>query len=280
MGMRGRLEASLLRARVQGKAREPRRRIRPVEAVHARARGPAPAGRPGHALVPDPDEPDQIPSARCTSLEGRSMETAHRLFAPCGWRIVLLAVALPSCGSERGRPSPDTVGSAPPGPDRLAPPRGDGDPGRTRRGKSLGRGGMDSGTGPYRRGRTPLGRRRGEPGARLGHGRRSRPGLPRGLALRLLSSADSQRAPHSRGVRDGLGSIAAVREGRCTILDGTSYLNRPGPRLAASDELLAAALRPSTHADLAAAYAPAMVTGWRPSCFPPGAGRPCTDGAR
>ena len=42
------------------------------------------------------------------------METAHRLFAPCGWRIVFLAVALPSCGSEPGRPSPDTVGSAPP----------------------------------------------------------------------------------------------------------------------------------------------------------------------
>lgn len=66
------------------------------------------------------------------------------------------------------------------------------------------------------------------------------------------------------GIRDGLGSVAAVRAGRCTILDGKSYLNRPGPRLAASAELLAAALRPSAHADLAAAYAPAMVAGWRP----------------
>lgn len=42
------------------------------------------------------------------------METAPRLFAPRGWWIVFLAVALPSCAPERGRPSPDTAGSAPP----------------------------------------------------------------------------------------------------------------------------------------------------------------------
>lgn len=83
--------------------------------------------------------------------------------------------------------------------------------------------------------------------------------LPCGFSLqRTLSELGSP------GIHDGLGRIAAVREGRCTILDGKSYLNRPGPRLAASAELLAAALRPSAHADLAATYAPAMVTGWSP----------------
>ena len=85
--------------------------------------------------------------------------------------------------------------------------------------------------------------------------------LPCGFSLpRTLSELGTPR------IRDGLGSIAAVRAGRCTILDGKSYLNRPGPRLAASAELLAAALRPSAHANLAAAYAPAMVAGWRPPC--------------
>ena len=42
------------------------------------------------------------------------METALRPFAPHGWWMVFLAIALPSCGPERGRPSPDTVGSGPP----------------------------------------------------------------------------------------------------------------------------------------------------------------------
>lgn len=66
-------------------------------------------------------------------------------------------------------------------------------------------------------------------------------------------------------VRRGLRMVAAVREGRCTILDGESYLNRPGPRLAESAELLAAALRPTAHPDLAATYAPAMEDAWRPA---------------
>lgn len=83
--------------------------------------------------------------------------------------------------------------------------------------------------------------------------------LPCGFSLRRVLSELG-----SLGIHDGLGRIAAVREGRCTILDGKSYLNRPGPRLVAATELLAAALRPSAHADLAATYAPAMVTGWSP----------------
>ncbi len=83
--------------------------------------------------------------------------------------------------------------------------------------------------------------------------------LPCGFSLRRTLSELG-----TPGIHGGLRRIAAVRERRCTILDGKSYLNRPGPRLAASAELLAAALRPSAHADLAATYAPAMVTGWSP----------------
>ena len=83
--------------------------------------------------------------------------------------------------------------------------------------------------------------------------------LPCGFSL--TRTLGELRTP---GIRNGIGSIAAVRAGRCTILDGMSYLNRPGPRLAASAELLAMALRPSAYPDLAAAYAPAMVAGWSP----------------
>ena len=90
----------------------------------------------------------------------------------------------------------------------------------------------------------------------------------RGAASRARSGIrrfDDDLRPASTFLRRTLlGRIAAVREGRCTILDGKSYLNRPGSRLAASAELLAAALRPSAHADLAATYAPATVTGWSP----------------
>ena len=63
------------------------------------------------------------------------METAVRLFAPRRWCIVFLAVALPSSVAESGCPSPDRGGSAPPGRNLLAPPRSDGDPGRTGRGR-------------------------------------------------------------------------------------------------------------------------------------------------
>lgn len=52
--------------------------------------------------------------------------------------------------------------------------------------------------------------------------------------------------------RRGLGAIAAVREGRCTVLDGDAFLNRPSPRLADSAELLATALHPGAFPDLEA----------------------------
>jgi len=56
-------------------------------------------------------------------------------------------------------------------------------------------------------------------------------------------------------VRSGLASIRAVREGRLLALDGNAYFNRPGPRLADSTELLAAALHPTRLPDLAERYA-------------------------
>ena len=45
-------------------------------------------------------------------------------------------------------------------------------------------------------------------------------------------------------VAAGLGRTRAAREGRCFVLDGNAYFNRPGPRLADSAELLAGILHP------------------------------------
>lgn len=45
-------------------------------------------------------------------------------------------------------------------------------------------------------------------------------------------------------VADGLRRMRAVQEGRCFVLDGNAYFNRPGPRLADSTELLAGVLHP------------------------------------
>lgn len=45
-------------------------------------------------------------------------------------------------------------------------------------------------------------------------------------------------------VAAGMRRIPAVREGRCTVVDGNAYFNRPGPRLADSAELLAGILHP------------------------------------
>lgn len=50
--------------------------------------------------------------------------------------------------------------------------------------------------------------------------------------------------------QEGLAAIPAVREGRCSVLDGNAYLNRPSPRLAESAELLAVALRPGAFPEL------------------------------
>lgn len=46
----------------------------------------------------------------------------------------------------------------------------------------------------------------------------------------------------------------AVREGRAYLLDGSAYFNRPGPRIAASCELLAAALHPTLFPDITARH--------------------------
>ncbi len=51
-------------------------------------------------------------------------------------------------------------------------------------------------------------------------------------------------------VATGLRSIRAVKEGRCVILDGHSYLNRPSPRLVESAEMLAAAVHGEALPDL------------------------------
>lgn len=42
------------------------------------------------------------------------------------------------------------------------------------------------------------------------------------------------------GLSGALRSVRAVREGRCIVLDGHAYFNRPGPRLAEGAEVLAA----------------------------------------
>lgn len=45
-------------------------------------------------------------------------------------------------------------------------------------------------------------------------------------------------------VARGMRRVRAIREGRCRVLDGNAYFNRPGPRLADSAELLASAIHP------------------------------------
>ena len=51
-------------------------------------------------------------------------------------------------------------------------------------------------------------------------------------------------------VSSGLRRLRAVREGRCFVLDGNAYFNRPGPRLADSAELLAGVLHPEIFPDV------------------------------
>jgi iron complex transport system substrate-binding protein len=53
--------------------------------------------------------------------------------------------------------------------------------------------------------------------------------------------------------------MRAVREGRCFVLDGNAYFNRPGPRLADSAELLAAVLHPDAFPGARERYAGAWV---------------------
>ena len=60
-------------------------------------------------------------------------------------------------------------------------------------------------------------------------------------------------------VQAGMRRMRAVREGRCFVLDGNAYFNRPGPRLADSAELLAAVLHPDAFPDERERYAGAWV---------------------
>jgi iron complex transport system substrate-binding protein len=62
-------------------------------------------------------------------------------------------------------------------------------------------------------------------------------------------------------VAAGLRSVPAVHDGRCFVLDGNAYFNRPGPRLADSVELLAGVLHPELFADYRERYGRAWV-GW------------------
>lgn len=75
--------------------------------------------------------------------------------------------------------------------------------------------------------------------------------LPCGFTLER-----TQREVEDPEIRAGLASIRAVREGRGLLLDGNAYFNRPGPRLADSTEMLAAALHPEMFAEFAERYAP------------------------
>lgn len=63
-------------------------------------------------------------------------------------------------------------------------------------------------------------------------------------------------------VAAGLRSVRAVQEGRCVILDGHSYLNRPSPRLMESAEMLAAAVHGDALPDLRDKHR-SVLEGWR-----------------
>lgn len=64
------------------------------------------------------------------------------------------------------------------------------------------------------------------------------------------------------GIRDGLAAVPATAAGRCRVLDGNAYFNRPGPRLADSAELLAGLVHADRRPDLAARSEAASVV-WR-----------------
>lgn len=73
--------------------------------------------------------------------------------------------------------------------------------------------------------------------------------LPCGFGLER-----TRREVADEEVRDGLASIPAVQDGRLLLLDGNAYFNRPGPRLADSTELLAAALHPESFTEFVERY--------------------------
>ncbi len=63
------------------------------------------------------------------------------------------------------------------------------------------------------------------------------------------------------GIARGMRGIRAVREGRCRVLDGNAYFNRPGPRLAQSAELLASAVHPELFPEARDRHA-GMIASW------------------
>jgi iron complex transport system substrate-binding protein len=81
--------------------------------------------------------------------------------------------------------------------------------------------------------------------------------LPCGFDV-ARSLAELEDPDIARGMR----SLHAVRGGRCYVLDGNAYFNRPGPRLADSAELLAGVLHPSLFPECRERYAGAWAV-WR-----------------
>ncbi|HET9948411.1 MAG TPA: ABC transporter substrate-binding protein [Longimicrobiales bacterium] len=65
-------------------------------------------------------------------------------------------------------------------------------------------------------------------------------------------------------VAAGMRAIRAVAEGRCWVVDGNAYFNRPGPRLADSAELLAALLHPGLFPGALERW-PGAAARWTPS---------------
>jgi iron complex transport system substrate-binding protein len=81
------------------------------------------------------------------------------------------------------------------------------------------------------------------------------------------SLGEMEAPPVSRG----LASVAAVRRGRCTVVDGHAFMNRPGPRLVESARLLATAIHPGAFPDWEEELAAYRAPEWQPD-------RPVTPG--
>ena len=74
-------------------------------------------------------------------------------------------------------------------------------------------------------------------------------------------SLEEMAAP---AVSRGLASVEAVGEGRCTVVDGHAFMNRPGPRLVESARLLATAIHPGAFPQWEEELAAYRAPGWRP----------------
>ena len=114
------------------------------------------------------------------------------------------------------------------------------------------------GTGTRRSSRWPAASRpsrgAGEQSRRIGLGRRLRgraggdPPLPCGFTL---DRAEAELA--ALAARPEWRTLAAVRDGRVALVDGSAYFSRPGPRLKESLAIAAAAIHPDACRDLAPA---------------------------